>query len=212
MSQSAPPVRRRKMPPKGRQPGSVQCPQCRQPLDPHRCQGLERPVRCGHCRTQVHVVLFPAFARGAETGGFGHPLRDPQEAACFFHPSKQAEKTCELCGRFICGMCDTAEGGAPVCATCFDREIAAGAYPRDVLNPGGLALVLAFLPLLLFPLTLMTAPMALYLAVAGWRKSGVLVGSSRGRLALAGVLALVQIVGWLIFFGAVLMEFWKENR
>lgn len=194
--------RRRRRPPKGRQPFAVQCPKCRANL-PSTHYNQPEPLSCPRCGTRVSVEVFPAFLQGETPGGYGQPLAEADEAACFFHPDKRADVSCSSCGRFVCEMCNTAPVGPPTCVSCFNREIAEGQYPNAVLNPAGLALTLTFLPLIIFPLTILTAPMALYLAIAGWRKSKSIHGSNRGRLLVAAIFSSLQIIGWLLYLWSI---------
>jgi len=194
--------RRRRKPPRGRQPFAVQCPKCRTNLPAAHYNHLE-PVQCPRCRAKVTVEVFPAFLHGEATGGYGEPLAEADEAACYFHPEKRADVTCGSCGRLVCEMCNTAPVGPPTCVSCFNREIADGQYPNAVLNPAGLALSLTFLPLIIFPLTILTAPMALYLSIAGWRKASTIHGSSRGRLIVSGIFSALQVVAWVLYFWSI---------
>jgi hypothetical protein len=65
-----------------------------------------------------------------------------------------------------------------------------------------IALSLAVLPMLIFYFTIITAPMALFVAIRYWRAPASLVGQNRTRYLVAILVALLQIAGWitLIFF------------
>ena len=65
----------------------------------------------------------------------------------------------------------------------------------------GLALAVAVLPLLMWFLTCITAPIALGIVIVGWRKPGSLVQGSRTKLVIAGVIALIEIGAWI--FGLI---------
>jgi hypothetical protein len=59
------------------------------------------------------------------------------------------------------------------------------------------ALVLATLPVLTIWLTLVTAPMAIYMALRHWNSPSSLLRRSRIRFVLAIILGALQIAGWL---------------
>lgn len=202
---------RRYRPRKGRQPAGVQCPKCRYLYDPN--DYLKEQVVCPKCRTKSELHLFPAFFEGAVRGNFAEPLQESGEAACYFHPVKQAEVSCHECGRLICQACNTAPvSETPICAACFNRAVEAGQYPRNILNPGSAALLLALLPVLLFFIfwiSLFTAPMAFYLSIAGWRKAGEVQTAGRARLVTALIFSFLQLGAWIFFFTAITSEFFQ---
>ena len=68
----------------------------------------------------------------------------------------------------------------------------------------GAALTLAVAPLLIWPLTVMTAPLAVYFAVRSFRSPGSLVESGTLRALLALVIAGAEIVGWIAGLAYVL--------
>ena len=66
------------------------------------------------------------------------------------------------------------------------------------------ALTLAVVPILIWPFTLVSAPMALFLAIRSFRAPGSLIPRSRLRSWLAILLATAQIVGWVAILVALL--------
>ena len=69
-----------------------------------------------------------------------------------------------------------------------------------------LALGLALVPVLVFYLTLITAPMALFVAIRYWKSPRSLVRRSNVRFILAITIALLQIGGWVTFFILIATE------
>jgi hypothetical protein len=63
---------------------------------------------------------------------------------------------------------------------------------------GNIALAMALLPLLVWPLTIVTAPAALYMTGRHWNSPGSIVGSSKIQFVLAALFALLEIGGWAI--------------
>jgi hypothetical protein len=128
-----------------------------------------------------------------------------EDSTCFFHGDNQAEKVCDGCGRFLCAVCAVPFAGKTRCPNCI-----ANSKKDDVRLvasrslPGGAALGLALLPIVFWPLTLLTSPVALYLAITGRKKPQSLVRPGRWKLLVAGLVALLQIGGWA-FLGVSLL-------
>lgn len=161
---------------------------------------------CMYCRSDFELIPFPALTRE-------RAVAKPQavvvggDATCFFHAENQADQVCDACGRFVCTVCAIPFTGGLFCPSCLSaqRQKDAGIPNRLVFS--SMALGLAFLPILFWPMTLLTAPAALGLVLYGWRKPGSLVyGRGRFKLVLAALLALAQIVGWATLFWSMLKD------
>ena len=63
-----------------------------------------------------------------------------------------------------------------------------------------IALALAVLPLLIFYVTLITAPISLYIALRYWKSPRSIVHTTKWRFVVAIVFATLEIVGWGIGF------------
>jgi hypothetical protein len=59
-----------------------------------------------------------------------------------------------------------------------------------------MALSLALLPLLIFYFTILTAPMAMYIALRYWNAPRSIVHRTRIRYVLALLIAAAQMAGW----------------
>jgi hypothetical protein len=121
------------------------------------------------------------------------------EASCFYHPDKQAVTTCSNCGRFLCSLCDIELNNRHMCPACLEsgkkkRRI------KDLENHrfryDKLVLLLALLPILLWPFTLITAPLTVIIAIKYWNAPSSIIKKSRFRLILALIPAGIQIVAW----------------
>lgn len=118
------------------------------------------------------------------------------------------------CGRFLCAVCAISYGGRLLCPGCIKAgtQKDPGSIRSRVLYPG-IALALAALPavtVVFVWFTIITAPMALCVVVYGWNKPQSLVAPGRKKLILAGVIALAEIVGWVIFFTSLWLR--KKHR
>lgn len=134
---------------------------------------------CPSCNAALLVRAFPALWRAKPRGNTGERITDAGQAACFYHPNKTAHVPCEACGRFICALCDVELHGQHLCPSCVESGRRKGVL--TTLENGrwlwdDIALWTAILPTLLcFWLTVFTSPLAIFLAVFGWRKPRSLV-------------------------------------
>ena len=176
------------------------CTICRTPLpDAALNTGILAP--CPSCRTPIQVEVFPAFFRPITAGSVGEAILVEGEAGCFFHPDKKAVVHCAECGRFLCALCDLELNGRHLCPGCLETGQRNGRLvelkKRRTLFDSA-ALGLACLPLLIWPVTLLTAPSALFLVFYGWNKPHSLVPRSRWRFIVAFILAAAQVAGWCV--------------
>ena len=182
---------------------ALSCPKCQRKLDASSWQG-EAIGACNHCLTGFEFLAFPALtARSvAVVPSAAVPTED---AVCFFHAENKAEVVCESCGRFLCAVCAIDFAGQKLCPSCIATKKAKPIQEdKSRVLFGGVALALAGLPLLMWPITAVTAPVALGYVIYGWRRPRSLVTPSRVRLVIAGLFAVLQIVGWLLFLGYLL--------
>ncbi len=181
------------------------CPQCHQLLsDSHYSSGSTQP--CPQCRAPSRLVLFPALAAPRRRKQQPEPLIDSEASSCLYHPDYKASSICNSCGAFICQLCEIHLQNEPICPACLERQslgdknriLKKNHYLWDNIS---LALAL-FVPasLALWFLSLFTAPCALYLAIRHWKDPGLLRKPSKLRLALAALLALLQIAAWILLF------------
>jgi hypothetical protein len=183
------------------------CPKCGSRLDSLAWRD-ENGGQCRICRVPFDFIGFPAL-------GVSRPRIVPkavlieEHATCFHHPENQAEAVCEGCGRFLCSVCAIDFGGRLLCPGCIKAGARSdtGAIKGRTLYDG-ITMSLALYPLLFFPFTLLTAPVALGVAITSWRKPRSLVGGGRTKLVVAGLLATAQIAGWVVIFTNI----WLRRR
>jgi hypothetical protein len=194
---------------------TVRCPQCRTALAPDSWAG-GAPVRCPGCRSELFARAFPLLAQPppANPGGAGERAI-AGEAACFFHPEKRAERSCDRCGRFVCALCDLPMGGRHLCPACLSSGLEKEKLPELVARRlvwSHLAFSLSWVPLVIgwatWPVLFFTGPVAIGVAIYGWNKPGSLVHGRRRWLALlAIVLGLAQLGGVVAF----ILFLWNTN-
>ncbi len=188
------------------------CGQCQSSL-PESFYNQAGFLPCPHCETPVRALVFPAASRPMPQGVLGEDILTPDEAGCFYHPTKRAAISCEACGRFLCHLCDCAIGGQHLCPACLETGRTEGklkALETSQLRWDNIALALAIVPLLFFYATLITAPAAIYLAIRHFNAPGRIPPLSKLRFVIAVVLSLLQITGWLIGFVVIYYAIFRK--
>jgi hypothetical protein len=174
------------------------CPSCKRTLKTAAWRN-PRHAHCPNCDVDLEFVPFPALTAvravaHSETATLG------DDATCFFHSTNRAEAVCSGCGRLVCAVCAVDFAGRCLCPNCIAGR--PSAQQPDAIKSrllwDSLALSLATLPILMWPLTILTAPSAIGLAIYGWNKPGSLVRGSRVRLVLAMILGGAQVAGWTV--------------
>jgi hypothetical protein len=184
---------------------SVNCTKCDAPL-PLEALNRRELTNCAACGVPTEVYIFPVLFKPLERGKDGETLLVDDHSGCFYHPQKTATVPCDGCGRFLCALCDIELDGRHLCAKCLEtgrkKGKLEGLQNRRVLYDD-LALMMAVLPVLFFFVTLVTAPITLYIAIRYWRAPLGIARRTRIRFVLAIVLASLQLLGWTIFFAGM---------
>ena len=178
------------------------CPKCRSALPGALCN-TPAPVRCPACDALMQVELFPAFFQPAAAGQSAEPIVEEGVSSCFYHEQKKAVTHCDACGRFLCALCDVEFNGQHVCPACLQSGKQKGRLPhlessRAVWDSAALFICLA--PLLLFPVVIGTAPVAIGVAIFSFFKPGSIIPRTRIRAWLAIGLSLLEIAVWVYIF------------
>ncbi len=175
---------------------SLPCPRCRVPL-PVQAFNTPSPGECPSCKRPVYAAVFPSFLRGPEKGRIGDAILTDGEAGCFHHAGKKAVAACEICGRFLCALCDVEIAGQHLCPACVEngmKQKKLKALDAERVLYDKIAFILALCPLIV------TAPMALFMAVRCWNAPLSLVRRSRAWFVFAVLLAILQLAGWGTLF------------
>jgi hypothetical protein len=180
---------------------TLPCPNCRTAL-PETLFNSGGFGACPTCRAEVQCEVFPALYAGLRLGRPGEPLVDANDASCFFHPEKRAALACEACGRFLCALCDLELHGRHICPSCLAagrKKGSLGALDHFRLSWGGIALLVAVVPVIAFwPMTIVSAPAAIVVAIIGWRRPPSLTGRRRwASYTFALIFALTEIGAWV---------------
>ncbi len=136
------------------------CPKCKRVLDANSWHGANGGA-CWHCRTEFEFISFPART-AARVRAAPQLAELSADSVCFFHAENRAEVVCEECGRLLCPVCAVTFAGRRICPTCVAASKNSGAEQvvRQRVLYDGIALTLAGGPLLIWPVTLITAPVA----------------------------------------------------
>lgn len=180
----------------------IACPNCRAWLL-EDVFNRQEPAPCPSCATPLQIEVFPALFREITPGPSAQPVMVEGESSCFFHPQKKAVVPCAGCGRFLCALCDCQFGGEHFCPACLEAGKSKGkikALDNQRMRYDSIALALALLPILIFYFTIITAPMALFVAIRYWKAPQSLVHRNRVRFILAILIATLQLAGWTTFF------------
>jgi hypothetical protein len=185
------------------EPGRIRCSECLTPVrESELNQG--RLSKCSGCGNFVQVEIFPAYFRKAAPGQQAEILMVEGEAACFYHPNKKAVIPCHSCGRFLCGLCDCDLNGEHFCAPCLEAGKRKGkikSIEDSRVRYDSMALLLAVVPMIVFYLTFITAPVALFIAIRRWNAPRSMVHNATAGFVTAMVIATLQLIGWgLVIF------------
>jgi hypothetical protein len=174
------------------------CSQCREPVSAGFYNRRDL-VPCPSCRAPIQIDVFPAFYRGLQPGKAGETLLDEQ-ASCFFHPQKKAAIPCDHCGRFLCALCDVELNGKHLCPVCLEKGEKGKILSLDRHRPlyDAIALKLALYPIITIWFTLVTAPIALYIAIRHRNAPTSIVRRSKIRFHLAAAVSVLQILAWAV--------------
>lgn len=183
--------------------GTILCSKCAASL-PGDYLGREDTAPCPQCGAAVQIWAFPALVNPPSEGRSGEFVTTENEAGCFFHPQKQAVVPCASCGRFLCALCDVEIGGQHLCPLCVET----GKKHRKMKNLethrtlyDNIALSLAVIPgatLIFWWLTIVTAPISVYVGVRHWKSPTSILPRTKARFIIAILLGLLQIGGWTL--------------
>lgn len=180
--------------------GGIACKRCGD-LIPASLYNKGSFTACPSCNVPIMIQVYPAFYSENNTKNV-ESISEGQ-AACFYHPQNIAVVSCESCGRFLCNVCDIEFDGSHICPGCLE----AGRKKRQIGNLDSnrmlydsISLKLSFYPLILFPLTIFTAPISLYLAIRNFNKPISIISRSKYKYLAAILISSIEILGWACIF------------
>jgi hypothetical protein len=157
---------------------------------------------CPRCNSVLQIEVFPAISRESARSRPAEALLLEGESSCFYHASKKAVLPCQACGRFMCGLCDCELNGQHFCPACLEVGKAKGKI-KNLDNHRTLydtiAMTLAILPVVTIAFwfaTMITAPIALFVAIRYWNAPLSIVRRTKIRYVIAILVGSVEMAGW----------------
>jgi len=155
--------------------------------------GVEVACRCG---VEARALVYPAILRVCEASA-GEAIQAAGEAACFAHDDKRAVASCDSCGRFVCALCRIEWGSRVLCPACLNSaEKRSALLVRSRIMFDTMALATALASVFLFTLSILTAPISIYLAIRSFRAPRSLVPRAMWRAWVALTVSVLELGGW----------------
>lgn len=191
----------------GTRPAGIACPKCATPIEPSTVDtppgspGVDWAMLCPKCGVTLALCLFPALQR-QNTVARGVEVLQGDEATCFYHEGKQAEESCSVCGRFVCGLCHIQLGGRHVCPHCVGNE---GVRRRHLESTeprrthyGQLVSLMAVIPLVIPFSAVITFPVAIGLSLHSRGRPKPLASSTLRPMVAGLILSGLEFVAALV--------------
>ena len=180
----------------------VNCPKCHSvlPYEVLVSSSASELFPCPACRAPVYAKVYPRLVSGGisgkEVGKRG--ASEEGDAVCSFYPELKAETVCEECGCLLSEKASVIWSGNNFCMPCLHllrekKEKDGFLSKRTIYDNLALGLVL-----FLAPLSLFTAPMALYYLIRYRNSSRGIVPRGKARWVLALILCVGVMLVWLI--------------
>jgi hypothetical protein len=177
----------------------IPCARCDAPLPTWELSAAG-VAACTSCGSRNTVSLFPAMFAAAHQAARPEVALDG-EAACFDHPGKRAVAACHQCGRFVCRLCSVELGTEVWCPSC----VAMGSGPAKAAHLDTSCTLydsIAFITpiaslIILYPITILTAPATLVFSLVKWKQPLSLVRRNRWRLVVAILVSFSEAGLWL---------------
>lgn len=190
----------------------LRCPRCKTDWN----SAASGTVDCPMCGVAYEVLVFDALNHAPVAGSsVAEAVVAGDEAGCFYHPEKKAVVPCDVCGRFLCALCDMEVGAKHFCPACLEKGRTSRSLPQVVnyrTSYPDIALTLSLVPILFWPITILTAPAAIYFGIAGWNKPPSLTGQKkRLRTVFAIVFSAMQLAGWIALIVAIFIEVFRSR-
>ncbi|HEY1337128.1 MAG TPA: hypothetical protein VGF59_06430 [Bryobacteraceae bacterium] len=180
----------------------VPCARCNMPL-PKWSLARGGDADCPSCGAPNSVRLYPAALTESAAA---HPEAALEgEAACFDHPGTRAVAACRQCGRFVCELCAVRFGAEVWCPSCVANSSGTPGRANAVASRtlyDTIAFSIPFALLVVWPLTILSAPIVAALAVMKWKQPIGLVRCNRWRFVAGLAAFLIQggLWAWWIWY------------
>ncbi len=180
----------------------VACPRCYRALPEDLLRDHPQGGACPNCRATIAVRAYPRLWRRPDTdaGAGAGAVSEEGDAVCRFYPDQKAETVCTACGCLLSAKAAVDWVGRSYCLPCLHslrEEKGEDGFlsKRTLYDNAALGLVL-----FLAPLSVFTAPVALYLLIRYRNASRGIVPRGKFRWWAALVLSVGFSLGWLFLF------------
>ena len=199
----------------------VRCASC-YAMIPDRLFREGTTIECPACARRTRAILLPALYKAAFSPPAPRNAEPPAEgeSACFYDPTRKATHACDHCGVFISEAWSAKWGTQNVCLKCLDqlrsktkdqrfegsRTLWDNVALGTAVGPYVIALMLAitffglFFAVIPLTLTLIAAPIAIFVALRFWNSPRSLVPRGATRLVLALVVSGLTLTAWIVGF------------
>ena len=166
--------------------------------------GPDEDAVCSGCHAKYRLKVFPAFARKPVTLS-DQDVLPLDDAHCYHAEDRRAVTKCDDCGRGVSEFMKVSLGANRVtCLTCLHEHREDGdelllATRRTATD--NRAFLLAALPLIVLPVTLISAFIALFFIVKDWRsgeRSPMSPGGWKFKVALGLVVMQLGFWAWVM--------------
>ena len=173
---------------------TLQCPRCRG-VFMVQDGNLRVDENCPVCGAEVSLSVYPRLFRAVSQGSVSQ-RSEGDDAICTFYPDLKAENICDACGSFMSERATIHWSEKKYCLPCLHRlreEEPSSDFKASskLYDKRALALVT-----LLAPLTLFTAPVALFLLLRHRKDRSGFVPRAGATWWIALILSIFWIAGW----------------
>lgn len=178
---------------------TVACPKCHREFPDESLQDQGGLSACPSCKSIVELRVYPRLRKSISSSlKVDDLLSGEGDALCRFYPELKADTVCEECGCLLSKKAAVTWTNVDYCLPCLhllreskgrDEFLAR----RVIYDNTALGLILY-----LFPLSLFTAPLALYYLIRYRKASRGIVPRGKFRWLLATILSVVFSLGWLL--------------
>ncbi len=190
---------------------SVKCSSCKKTLDKDHFN-TSKFYRCPLCSTMEDVRVFPALYKDLSKQTVKEELVIDDEAGCFYHPEKKAATPCSGCGRFLCELCNVEMGNSNYCLSCLEKsqkknDVNTIEKSRTLYDRMALFMALAPFTLILYFVTIITAPVSLFISIRYWNKPMSILPRTKYRFIIAFIVSLGEIIAMIVFTYFIIKKF-----
>lgn len=190
---------------------AMTCPSC-QSLLPAEAINTDYAIACPACEKTIAAWRFPRADYHEPPVMLGERITDDsEEAGGFYQPDRKAVAICDACGVFVSPLHAVAVGEQTICPRCIEREQNdpdSTHLLRERIRYDHLAILLSLgVLIMMWPLLIISAPIALYLVVRHYRRPGSIVQRSKTGFIIAGIISGLCVLLALTILGAILAAF-----